>query len=293
MSFYYNAQCSSYFAQCSNIFERFRRGLSTFLVPENPRALFCVFSNSPTRCVDAKSFAQRFSYANLNIDREIFISWFVVFCLKILLCVAASSAGEFGVRFNVNFKLFLYFNSDLLPSTRSFFSVLSPLVRLICAAKMQDSNRYWSFVSLQSVRRLIVIVNFMFVIIIVLWVCDHSLFSLWFAGISFLVLACVFPLIMAFVSGKLRNHARFYESLRGKNAHKNSIYLWSGFNEHIIITYLKVVSLFLLKSTLQTDWKLLEMKLWLLRIDFNLIWNEMKFCSARCLWAKSSQGGTK
>lgn len=29
--------------------------------------------------------------------------------------------------FNVNFKLFLYFNSDLLPSPRSFFSVLRPL----------------------------------------------------------------------------------------------------------------------------------------------------------------------
>lgn len=97
--------------------------------PKNPRELFCGFSllakHSPTRCVDAKSFAQRFSYANLNIDQEMFISWFVVFCLKILLCAAASSAGEFRVRFNVNFKLFLYFNSDLLPSTRSFSSPFS------------------------------------------------------------------------------------------------------------------------------------------------------------------------
>lgn len=171
--------------------------------PENPRELFCgffalcqTFSDSMCRCkkLRATIFIRKLEYWSRNV-------YFLIcrFCLKILLCAAASSAGEFRVRFNVNFKLFLYFNSDLLPSTRSFFSVLSPLVRLICAAKMQDSNRYWSFVSLQSVRRLIVIVNFMFVIIIVLWIRDHSLFSLWFAGISFLVLACVFPLIMFFM----------------------------------------------------------------------------------------------
>jgi hypothetical protein len=46
---------------------------TAFVVRE--KVFFCLArKHSPTRCVDAKSSEQRFSYANLNIDQEMFVS---------------------------------------------------------------------------------------------------------------------------------------------------------------------------------------------------------------------------
>lgn len=88
MWFYYNAQCTSYFAQCPNIFDRFSARfcqlfvLADFLLrPKNILRLDVSMQ---------KASQQRFSYANLNIDRE-------MFCCLICRSFCASSAGEFRV----------------------------------------------------------------------------------------------------------------------------------------------------------------------------------------------------
>ena len=206
MWFYYSAQCSSYFAQCPNITSRFRRVLLSLLVLRIG-ANFLLSSNILRLDVSMQKASRNDFHTQtwILIEKCLFVD--LLFLLKgSSFCCDASSVGEFRVGFNVNFKLFLYFNSDLLPSTRSFFSILFSLVPLIRAAEMQDSNRYWSFVSLHNVRRLIVIVNFMFRN-------NHCIVnSRPFAFLSLIrwnLVSCayVFPSIVFVVSGKLRNQA--------------------------------------------------------------------------------------
>lgn len=94
---------------------------------------------------------------NLNIEQKfLFLDLFLrfsLFCFKdspiasFLHTGPGQSRGEFQLCFNVNVKLFLYFNSTLLiffPPRISLFTVHSAFD--LCRRKIQNSNRYWSAV---------------------------------------------------------------------------------------------------------------------------------------------------